>query len=122
VVAADTHDSSAGYQLLLPLQQRAFLLPCLRKIFADGGFRGNLEEWVAQALHIHLNIVLKAEGQKGFQVLLSKRWVIERTNAWISRQRRLARDYERTTASSVAFIYAAMIRLALRRLSRSSNY
>jgi len=121
VVAADTHDGSAGYQLLRPLQQRPFLLPCLRKIFADGGFRGHLEEWVKEALHIRLEIVLKAEGQKGFQVM-PKRWVIERTNAWISRQRRLARDYERLPASSEAFIYATMIRLGLRRLSSISNY
>ena len=121
VVSADTHDGSAGYQLLRRLQQRPFWLACLRKIFADGGFRGNLEEWMAQALHIQLEIVLQQEGQKGFQVL-PKRWVIERTNAWISRQRRLARDYERTTASSEDFIYVTMIRLGLRRLSRISNY
>ncbi len=120
VVAADTHDGSAGFQLLRLLQQRPFFLRCLRKIFADGGFRGILEEWVAQALHIDLEIVLKEEGQKGFQVL-PKRWVIERTNAWISRQRRLARDYERLPASSESFIYATMIRLGLRRLSHLSN-
>jgi putative transposase len=118
--AADTHDSAAGYQLLLPLQQRPFLLPCLRKIFADGGFRGNLVEWVIQALHIQLEIILPEEGQKGFHVL-PKRWVIERTNAWISRQRRLARDYERLPVSSGSFIYATMIRLGLRRLSCLSN-
>ncbi len=117
VVAADQHDSQVGYQLLSQLQQRPYLLPNVRKIFADGGFRGNLEEWVKQALHIQLDIVLKEEGQKGFQVL-PKRWVIERTNAWVSRQRRLARDYERTTASSEAFLFVTMIRLGLRRLSR----
>ncbi len=116
VVAADQHDSQIGYQLLSQLQQRPYLLPCVRKIFADGGFRGTLEEWVKQALHIQLDIVLKEEGKPGFQVL-PKRWVIERTNAWVSRQRRLARDYERTTASSEAFLYATMIRLGLRRLS-----
>jgi putative transposase len=121
VVAADTHDSHAGYQLLHKLQQQPHLLPQVRKIFADGGFRGNLEEWARKELHIILDIVLKAEGQIGFQVL-PKRWVIERTNAWISRQRRLARDYERTTASSESFIYATMIRLGLRRLSRILNY
>jgi putative transposase len=121
VVAADQHDSVAGHQLLRKLQQQPHLLPQVRKVFADGGFRGNLEEWVRKELHIILEIVLKAEGQIGFQVL-PKRWVIERTNAWISRQRRLARDYERTTASSESFIYAAIIRLGLRRLSRFSNY
>jgi putative transposase len=116
VVAADVHDSHAGHQLLRKLLVQPHLLQQVRKIFADGGFRGNLEAWVKQILHIHLDIVLKHEGQIGFQVL-PKRWVIERTNAWISRQRRLARDYERTTASSESFIYATMIRLGLRRLS-----
>ncbi len=75
---------------------------------------------MTQALHIQLEIVLPDEGQKGFQVL-PKRWVIERTNAWISRQRRLARDYERLPVSSESFIYASMIRLGLRRLSSVSN-
>jgi putative transposase len=116
VVSGDLHDSLAGYQLLRKLLEQPHLLPQVRKIFADGGFRGNLEEWVKQILHIDLDIVLKKEGQVGFHVL-SKRWVIERTNAWVSRQRRLARDYERTTASSESFIYATMIRLGLRRLS-----
>ncbi len=116
VVSADQHDSQIGYQLLRQLQQRPRLLPCVQKIFADGGFRGNLEEWVRHNLHLKLDIVLKEEGQKGFQVL-PKRWVIERTYAWLYRHRRLARDYERLTASSEAFVYAAMIRLGLRRLS-----
>lgn len=116
VVAGDMHDSFAGYQLLHKLLEQPHLLSQVRRIFADGGFRGNLEVWVRQELHILLDIVLKKEGQVGFQVL-PKRWVIERTNAWVSRQRRLARDYERTTASSEAFIYATMIRLGLRRLS-----
>ena len=116
VVAGDLHDSLAGHQLLRKLLEQPHLLISVRKIFADGGFRGNLEEWVKQVLHIRLEIVLKEEGQIGFQVL-PKRWVIERTNAWISRQRRLARDYERTPASSESFIYATMIRLGLRRLS-----
>ena len=116
VVAADLHDSYAGHQLLSKLLQQPHLLPRVRKIFADGGFRGNLEEWVKQTLHIHLEIVLKKEGQVGFQVL-PKRWAIERTNAWVSRQRRLARDYERITASSESFIYATMIRLGLHSLS-----
>jgi len=113
--------SLAGHQLLLKLLEQPHLLISVRKIFADGGFRGNFEEWVKQVLHIDLEIVLKEEGQKGFQVL-PKRWVIERTNAWISRQRRLARDYERLPVSSESFIHATMIRLGLRRLSSILNY
>ena len=116
VIAANVQDVHAGKMLLLALQQHPELLTRLQKIFADGGFRGDLVAWVQQELNVELAIVLKQDDQKGFQVL-PKRWVIERTNAWISRQRRLARDYERLVASSEAFIYVAMIRLGLRRMS-----
>ena len=120
VVAANVHDVYAGARLLFKLWQQPRLCQHLRKIFADGGFRGDLEEVVKQDLHVKLDIVTKEEGQRGFQVI-PKRWVIERTNAWLSRQRRLARDYERLAASSESFIYIAMIRLGLRRLSHFSN-
>ena len=120
VAAANVQDVHAGKQILGELNN---VLSCERaqNIFADGGFRGELVEWDQQVMNVTLEIVLKPEGQKGFQVL-PKRWVIERTNAWISRHRRLARDYERLPASSESFIYATMIRLGLRRLSRISNY
>ncbi len=110
------HDVYADARLLLKLWQQPRLRPRLRKIFANGGFRGDLEVVVKQDLHVNLEIVTKEEGQHGFQVI-PKRWVIERTNAWISHQRRLARDYERLAVSSEAFIYIAMIHLGLRRLS-----
>ena len=117
VTAANVQDVHAGKQLLTAVAQKPALLTRLQKIFADGGYRGELEDWVQQNLHAVLEIVLKLEGQKGFQVL-PKRWVIERTFAWITRNRRLARDYERLAHSSETFIYLAMIRLGLRRLSR----
>lgn len=117
VTAANVQDVHAGKQLFSTLSQKPELLTRLEKIFADGGFRGELVDWVQQNLHVVLEIVLKLGDQKGFQVL-PKRWVIERTFAWISRNRRLARDYERLAQSSEAFIYLAMIRLGLRRLAR----
>ena len=118
VTAANIQDVYAGKKVLQELQQRPQLLLRLQKIIADGGYRGELEDWVSQQLHVAFEIVLKLGGKKGFQVL-PKRWVIERTNAWISRQRRLARDYERLVASDEAFlyIYIAMLRLGLRRLA-----
>lgn len=116
VTAANVQDVHAGKQVFQDLLERPDLLSRLQTIFADGGYRGELVEWVAVNLHAVLTIVLKEENQIGFQVL-PKRWVIERTNAWISRNRRLARDYERLPASSEAFIYVAMIRIGLRRLS-----
>ncbi len=120
VVAGNLQDVFAGARIMIKLWQMPHLLPRLKKIFTDGGFRGDWLEVTKRMMHIDLEIVLKKEGQPGFQVV-PKRWVIERTNAWISRQRRLARDYERLTASSEAFIYIAMIRLGLRRLSHFSN-
>jgi len=116
VTAANVQDVHAGKKVLEELKQRTDLLTRLEKIIADGGYRGELEEWVKQELHVVLEIVLKLGDKKGFQVL-PKRWVIERTNAWLSRQRRLARDYERLITTAEAFIYITMIRLGLRRLS-----
>jgi putative transposase len=118
VTAANVQDVYAGKQLFSALAPRPERLTRLKKIFADGGYRGELEDWVQEHLQAVLEIVLKLEGQKGFQVL-PKRWVIERTFAWLSRNRRLARDYERLAESAEAFIYLAMIRLGLRRLARS---
>jgi transposase len=116
VTAANVQDVHAGKQLFFALSQRPALLTRLEKIFADGSYRGELVDWVQTNLRVILEIVLKLEGQKGFQVL-PKRWVIERTFAWLTRHRRLARDYERLVPSSEAFIYLAMIRLGLRRLA-----
>lgn len=118
VTAANVQDVYAGKKVLQDLKQRPELLQRLQKIIADGGYRGDLETWVNQELHVVLEIVLKLGDKKGFQVL-PKRWVIERTNAWISRQRRLARDYERRVSTAEAFLYIAMLRLGLRRLART---
>jgi putative transposase len=118
VTAANVQDVHAGKQLFSALTKKPELLTRLEKIFADGGYRGELVDWVLQNLNAVLEIVLKLGDQKGFQVL-PKRWVVERTFAWISRNRRLARDYERLTQSSESFIYVAMIRLGLRRLAHA---
>jgi putative transposase len=118
VTPANVQDVHAGKQLLSDLAQKPGLIGRLQKIFADGGYRGELVDWVSTELHAVLQIVLKGEGQKGFQVL-PKRWVVERTFAWFSRYRRLARDYEHLAATSEALIYIAMIRLGLRRLAQT---
>jgi putative transposase len=118
VTAANVQDVHAAQQLFAAVAQKPHLLTRLEKIFADGGYRGDLVDWTHQNLHAVLEIVLKRGDQKGFQVL-PKRWVIERTFAWITRNRRLARDYERLAQSSEAFLYLAMIRLGLRRLAQT---
>ena len=85
---------------------------CLQKIWADGGYRGQLVEWVQTNLQAILEIVERDPNTKGFK-LLPYRWVVERTFAWLGRSRRLSKDYERTILSSEAFIYLASIRLLL---------
>lgn len=87
----------------------------LKKIWADGGYRGELVNWVQEKLDIILEITLRDPNQKGFQVL-PKRWVVERTFAWLGRYRRLSKDYEHCTLSSEGVIYIASIHSMLRRL------
>jgi len=117
VTAANVQDVHAGKQILIELKERTKLITRLRKIFADGGYRGELVNWIKNELHAEMEIVLKLGDKKGFQGL-PKRWVVERTNAWVTRNRRMARDYERLAETSEAFIYILMIRLGLRRLAQ----
>lgn len=88
----------------------------LRKIWADGGYRGQLVEWVRQNLEVILDIVTRDAEQKEFQVL-PRRWVVERTFAWLGRYRRLSKDYEKCTKSSEGVVYIASIHTMLKRLA-----
>ena len=89
----------------------------LRLIWVDGTYRGNLLEWVKERIKAVLQAVLRSDDRKGF-VLLPRRWVVERTFAWLSHSRRLSKDYEYLPASSEAMIYIAMTRIMLRRLAK----
>ena len=88
--------------------------PRLRLIWADGAYEAAMG-WAKQFAAWVLELVRKPEGQRGF-VVLPRRWVVERTFAWLMNSRRLARDYERLTASSEAMAQVAMIHLMLKRL------
>lgn len=87
----------------------------LRKIWVDGGYRGQIIEWVKERFSYCLEVVLRSDDVTGF-VVLPKRWIVERTFAWLSNYRRLSKDYERYPKTSETMIQIAMIRLMLRRL------
>jgi len=111
-------DHDGACFVLMRLQER---FRRLKVIFADSAYgRNGLPQWVRQTFGWVLQTVLRPVGVKGF-VVLPKRWIVERTFAWISRCRRHSKDYERTTESSEAMIHIAMIQLMARRLANQQN-
>ena len=105
---------------LLVLKAVRRLFPFIERIFADGGYRGPMTAAAVQALGPwRLEIVKRSDQAIGFEVL-PKRWIVERTFAWLGRCRRLAKDYENRTRFAIAYIHLAMIRLMLRRLVQSN--
>jgi putative transposase len=113
VTAASVQDRDGARQLL---RCRGGARKKLRRIWVDGAYRGQLVTWAWQQCRLVLQLVLRSDTQHGFAVL-PRRWVIERTFAWLTQHRRLVRDYEELTASSEAMIYIAMTRVMLRRLT-----
>ena len=93
------------------------LFAFLQMIFADGAYRGAKLSRAMHAASWKIEVVKPPANQKGFEVI-PRRWVVERTIAWINRCRRLAKDYENLSRTAVAFIRLASIRLMLRRLTR----
>jgi putative transposase len=87
----------------------------LTRIWADGGSSGQLVTWTKAWLQVALTIVAKPSDQRGFAVR-PKRWIVERTFAWLGRNRRLSKDYEGRTETSETWIRIAMIHLMLKRL------
>ncbi len=97
--------------------QAATLYPGISLVWADGGYGGKLVEWLKGWCGWTLEIVRKLSDQAGFEVL-PRRWVVERTFAWLGHSRRLSKDYEELVENSEGFIQIAMIRLMLHRLCR----
>ncbi len=95
----------------------AALFPTISLVWADGGYAGQLIEWLQAWCGWTLEIVRKLAEQVGFQVL-PRRWVVERTFAWLGLARRLSKDYEELPENSEAMIQIRMIRLMLQRLCR----
>jgi putative transposase len=112
VLAGNLQDRDGAKVLLDEVKER---MPRLYLIWADGGYRGKLIHWVATTCLWLLQVVKRNDAVQGF-VVLPRRWVVERTFAWLGRNRRLSKDYERACQSSEAFIYMAMIHLMLKRL------
>lgn len=113
VLAAHIQDRDGAKLLLGVVKER---MPRLFLIWGDGGYRGKLIKWVATTCLWLLQIVKRNEDVKGWSVL-PRRWVVERTFAWLCRNRRLSKDYERNCESSEAWVYMAMIHLMVKRLS-----
>jgi putative transposase len=135
---ANIADRDGGYDLLLEARP---LFPRLQHLFADGAYRGQWVKWANEALALSVDIVRRPDanvrgvwwpkgeplpdeyrrllkGHREFMVI-PRRWVVERSFAWLGRNRRLAKDYERLPETTEALVYAAMTRLLVRRLARA---
>ncbi len=115
---ADIQDRDGG---ILVLETLFGMFPFLKKLFADGGYQGPLfQKALAKVLpQVITEIVKRSDRAKGFEIL-PRRWVVERTFAWLNRCRRLAKDWENLTRNALAFLRLASIRLMLRRLNQPS--
>src|SRR5579875_1220152 len=118
VTAADVQDRDGGILLLATLFGQ---FPFLRKLFADSACGGPVfNNGVAKAMpNLVVEIVKRANHAKGF-VVEPKRWIVERSIAWLNRCRRLAKDWENRNHNALAFLRLASIRLMLRRLCNPS--
>jgi transposase len=114
VTAAGVQDRDGARPLLWNLH-RTF--GSVKLAWADGGYAGKLAGWAKTKLRLTVQIVKRPEDLHTFQVL-PRRWVVERTLAWITRCRRTVRDYERLTEHHQAMVYWSMIIIMSRRLAR----
>jgi putative transposase len=147
VLKAKVHSAKVPEQdgLRLLLESARSGLSALKHLWLDAGYEGRGKRWAEEAMGLSVEVVRKPqkpipekvakvwaeewakEGKKldwqklmpprGY-VALPRRWVVERTFSWLSQNRRMSKDYEKLCASAEAFIYAAMIRLMVRRLAR----
>jgi putative transposase len=114
VVHAANIQESDGAKLVLGRARGRF--PRLRLIWADRGYKEHVVAWARAATGWLVEVVAKPTGQRGFAVL-PRRWVVERTFAWLGRNRRLSKDYEALPETHEAWVHIAMIHLMLKRLA-----
>ena len=119
VHSADIQDRDGGAMLMATLFG---LHPFLLKLYADGGYQGPVFQKAMKKIvsQVEVEIVKRSDRAEGF-VVLPKRWVVERTFAWLNRCRRLAKDWECRTRKARAFLLLASIRMMVRRLGRAST-
>lgn len=117
VHAADVQDRDGGVLLMSALFG---LYPFLLRLYADSGYQGTKfrDGLAAACAHINVEIVKRSDLHKF--VVLPKRWIVERTIAWLNRCRRLAKDWECLNRSALAFLRWASVRLMLRKLCQST--
>lgn len=116
VHAADLQDRDGGVLLMATVFG---LYPFLLKLYADGGYQGpKFQQGLARVYHgVNIEIVRRCDAGKF--VVLPKRWIVERTIAWLNRCRRLTKDWECLNQNALAFLRWASIRLMLRRLCQA---
>ena len=114
VHAANRHDSKAAFEVLEKLKGQFYRLV---KVFADGGYRGELIDNVKNNLNFLLEVVLRTDKEEKFKIL-PKRWIVERTFSWFESYRRLSKDFEYHTKTSEAIVQLAMLKLMLNRLEK----
>ena len=114
VHTADIQDRDGMRQLMEKLLPITTLR--IQRIWADKAYSGTLVAWLRDQFDITLEIVTRPPGQVGF-VVVPRRWIVERTFAWLGRYRRLSKDFEHRTESSEAMIYLASINIMLKRLA-----
>ena len=117
-VVAGNISEAAGARLVFG--KVAATLPRWEVVWVDGGYEHRLEEWVEQHCSFRVEVIKRDENRKGWQ-LLPKRWVVERTFAWLGRCRRLSKDFEASGATEAAWLWLANIRLMLRRIARAQT-
>jgi transposase len=102
----------------LVLASARYLYPWLRHVFADGGYRGaKLDAALDKIGRWRIEVIKRSDAASGF-VVLPRRWVVERTFAWLNRNRRLAKDFEATLESALTWLFLASVKLLIRRLGR----
>ena len=118
VTIAGIQDRDAAHRLLTALTSR---FSTFSLVWADGGYAGRLVIWAKKVLSLTVEVVKRTDDVKGFKVL-PRRWVVERTFAWISKFRRCVRDYETLPTHHETMVHISMIMTMSRRLARTGDW